>query len=376
MNVPLMDLNRSHEPIAAELNAAINGIVSSCQFIGGEPKLNFEANFAKACGTKFCQGVGNGTDALSLIFQGLGLGQGDEVVVPALSFIASSETVTTSGAKVRFVDIDPETYNIDLSLLESLLEKQAHTKGGSIKAIVAVHLYGRLIDMKSLMDLANKYQVYVVEDCAQTHLAEQDGQKAGSFGVAGSFSFYPGKNLGAFGDGGAIVTNDEALFQRIKMLSNHGRLSKYDHEFEGYNSRLDTLQAAVLDVKLKHLPKWTQLRQEKALVYDELLKDVAVNRPMLPEQGGHVFHLYVIQVKEGRDQLLQRMKEKGIGVGVHYPIALPNLKAYGYLGHRPEDFPVATTCSNQILSLPMFPEITHQEQTEVVAALRQSLSEL
>lgn len=371
MNIPLVDLKKQYLSIRSEINSTIQQILDSAHFIGGPEKESFEKNWAKMLNVPHCIGVGNGTDSLFLILKALGIGAGDEVVVPANSFIATSEAVSATGARVVFCDVEEQTFNLDLNLLEEILKKRSAKNGGKIKAIMPVYLYGRMLDMPALMSLSEKYQVVVVEDSAQAHLAQQHGRAAGAWGAAGSFSFYPGKNLGAYGDAGAIVTQDPDLALRVRKMANHGRISKYDHDQEGFNSRLDTLQAAILDVKLKHLPKWTEARITKAKKYSQLLNTVEqIKTPDIPSDQSHVFHLYVVRTNE-RDSLQKALAAKCIECGVHYPVPLPQLQAYKYLGHNTEkEFPVSFRLSKEILSLPLFPEITDEEQTFIAEAIR------
>ncbi len=373
MKIPLMDLHRQYETLRPQINTAIQNILDTTQFIGGKEKEQFEQEYAHMMGTKHCVGVANGTDSLFLMLKTMGVGAGDEVVVPANSFIASSEAVTATGARVVFCDAREEDFLINLDHVENLLAKRSKKSGGKIKAIMPVHIYGQMVDMPRLMDLARKYEVLVLEDSAQAHLAEINGVKAGAYGDAGSFSFYPGKNLGAYGDAGAIITNNPDLAVNLRKIANHGRISKYDHDMEGFNSRLDTLQAAVLRVKLPHLPKWTQLRQEKAAYYDKLLTGAPnVILPFSKKNGSHVYHLYVIRV-QNRDKIHAGMEAAGIQTVIHYPKALHELAAYKYLGHKPEDFPVSHKLQHEILSLPLFPEILPNEQEFVVETLKKLL---
>jgi len=353
MKVPFVDLQLQYTAIKNEIDQAIADVIAKAAFIGGTYVSQFEEDFASYCGARHCIGVGNGTDALYIALRALGIGRGDEVITVANSFIATSEAITMTGAKVVFADCDPETYNIDTEQVSRLMTSRT-------KAIVPVHLYGRPADMLSLNNLASKHGLFIVEDAAQAHGAEINGRRVGAFGHAGCFSFYPAKNLGAYGDGGAIVTNDEALATKCRMIANHGRISKYDHELEGINSRLDTLQAAILKVKLKHLETWTDRRRRAADCYRDLLKDTPVVTPVVTKGSRHVYHLFVVRVPN-REAVMRELSNRGIETGIHYPVALPNLMAYRYLGYRPEDFPVATAYSKEILSLPMFPEITENQ---------------
>jgi dTDP-4-amino-4,6-dideoxygalactose transaminase len=355
VNIPFLDLQKQYVDIKQEIDAAVQDVISKNAFIGGPFVEAFESAFAAYCQARHCVGVANGTDALFIAMKALGIGAGDEVIVPASSFIASSEAVTQTGARVAFVDVDPETLNIDPALVERRITPQT-------RAIIAVHLYGQPADMDPILALAKKHNLFVIEDAAQAHGATYKGRTVGSMGHVACFSFYPGKNLGAYGDAGAIVTNDDTLASKARMFANHGRIDKYNHEIEGVNSRLDGLQAAILNVKLKHLPEWTRLRQRNAELYTRLLSSSGVITPTDLAGVSSVYHLYVVRVQAAyRDELRTYLQDRGVSTGIHYPIALPNLLAYQYLKHRPESFPVATTASGEILSLPMFAELTEAE---------------
>ena len=369
MKIPFVDLKSQYHSIKEEMDHAVLNILENTAFIKGKAVEDFEKGFAAAIDVKHCIGVGNGTDALMIALKTLSIGPGDEVIVSANSFIASSEAVTAVGARVVFVDNHPATYNIDVTKIEQSVTDKT-------KAIIAVHLYGQPADMDAVMAIAEKHNLYVIEDSAQGHLAEyysKNGgwKKTGSFGHMATFSFYPGKNLGAYGDAGAIVTNNDAYAKKARMYANHGRISKYDHEFEGINSRMDGIQGVVLGVKLKYLPEWTEKRRAAAEYYSKHLKDVGdIIIPFFDKQKVKpVWHLYVIRTSK-RDALQEYLKNKGIAAGIHYPIALPNLKAYQYLGHKPADFPVASAYQNQILSLPIFPEITKAQQDYVICGIK------
>ena len=359
MKVPFVDLQAQYRSIKGDIDEAIAGVIAKTSFIGGSYVGQFEEAFASYCKSPHCVGVGNGTDAIYIALRALGIGQGDEVITAANSFIATSEAITMTGARVVFADVDPRTHNIGAEQISPLISEKT-------KAIVPVHLYGRPADMPAIEELAHKHGIVIVEDAAQAHGAEINGKRTGTFGNAACFSFYPGKNLGAYGDAGAIVTGDEALARKCRMIANHGRIEKYDHEMEGVNSRLDALQAAILSAKLKHLEAWTEKRRRAAARYCELLKDTQVVTPSVDPDIRHVYHLFVVRVPN-RDAVISELKRREIETGIHYPIALPNLRAYRYLGCRPEDFPVATGYARVILSLPMFPEIT-DEQIEYVCS--------
>lgn len=389
MKIPFMDLHRQYLTIKGEMDRAIQGVIDRSEYIGGSEKNLFEKNFANACGVRNCIGVANGTDAITISLKAMGIGAGDEVIVPANSFIASSEAVSMTGAKPVFVDIDPSSYLLSLEKLEDLLSRRAHNRGGKVRAIIPVHLYGRICPMSSILELAKKYDLKVLEDSAQAHLAEWvDGAtgkvgRAGSFGHMATFSFYPGKNLGAFGDAGAIMTNDDRLAELARKLANHGRVSKYDHDMEGYNSRLDGMQAAVLNVKLPHLARWSESRRQLARKYNQLLSDLEakIDLPYVPEGKEHVWHLYVVRLKENkttkagelREKIQSKLNDLGVQTVVHYPIALPNLKAYAHLGHKPSDFPISSDYESKIFSLPLFPEMTSAEQEYVSQCLHEIL---
>jgi dTDP-4-amino-4,6-dideoxygalactose transaminase len=353
MQVPFVDLKEQYKLIKDEIDKAISMVIAETAFIGGKYVNEFENKFAGFCRADFCVGVGNGTDALFIALRALGIGQGDEVITVANSFIATSEAITLTGARVVFVDCDPETFNIDVKLISDAITPRT-------KAVVPVHLYGQPADMVEIKKIAEKRALFVVEDAAQAHGAEINGERVGTYGDMVCFSFYPGKNLGAYGDAGAIVTNREDLAGKCRMIANHGRFEKYNHEFEGINSRLDGLQAAILNVKLKHLETWTEKRRKIAAMYEKLLRNSDVITPVEMPGMRHVYHLYVVRV-QNREAIQAKLKNKGIMTGVHYPTALPNLPAYAYLAYRPEDFPVSTKYSREILSLPMFPELSNDQ---------------
>jgi len=365
MNIPFVDLKAQYISIKDEIDQTIAEVISKTAFIGGTYAKSFEKAFAEFCNVKHCIGVGNGTDALFIALKALGIGKGDDVITAANSFIATSEAITMTGAKVVFVDINPQTYNIDVNKIEEKITSNT-------KAIIPVHLYGQPADMDPILDLAKKYNLKVLEDAAQAHGAEYKGKRIGSIGDMACFSFYPGKNLGAYGDAGAIVTNDESLAVKARMIANHGRVEKYNHEMEGVNSRLDGLQAAILNVKLNHLPDWSNSRRKNAYLYNEHLKDTDLVTPMEIDDVKAVYHLYVVRVKnELRQKFQDYLKSKGISSGIHYPIALPNLKAYEYLKHNENDFPEATSASQEIISLPMYPEMTTEQIDYIVQKIKE-----
>ena len=352
MSIPFVDLKAQYLSMKEEIDQAIASTINNTQFIGGEPVRSFEAEFAAYVGVDHCITCGNGSDSLEIILQAIGVGPGDEVIVPANSWISTAEAVNNVGAEPVFIDVEEFTRNLDLNLVESLITNRT-------KAIMPVHLFGLPADMNSLNELAEAHGLKVIEDSAQAVGALYKGRKTGTFGHAASFSFYPGKNLGAYGDAGAIVTNDEELAERIRRIANHGQIEKHDHQFLGRNSRLDSLQAAILNAKLPHLENWIQGRNQVAQWYNRYLGDHVV-KPVIPENHTHDFHLYVIQVQD-RAHLIQKLEYHEIGYSIHYPVPLPFVEAYRYKRHQRKDFPVSDKLSKEILSLPIYPELTEEQ---------------
>lgn len=351
MKVPFVDLKAQYQNIKSEIDNAIKSVIEETAFIRGRYVAEFEKAFAEKYGVRHCISVANGTDAIYITLRMLGIGPGDEVITVANSWISTSETITQAGARVLFVDIEPDYYTIDPSKIGEKITPRT-------KAVIPVHLYGQPAEIIKIKQICEIHNLYLVEDCAQAHFAEYKGQKVGTFGIAGTFSFYPGKNLGAYGDAGAIITNSDELAKKVMMFANHGAIKKHYHETEGVNSRMDGLQAAILTAKLQHLDEWNQKRYRNARIYNEHLKDCNnISIPKLRPDSTHIFHLYVIRT-EKRDELKRYLKEHGIETGIHYPSALPFLKAYEYLEHRPKDFPIAYQYQDEILSLPMYPELT------------------
>lgn len=356
MDIPFVDLKAQYDGIKGEIDAAIATVISRSAFIGGPFVAGFESAYAAFCGARHCIGVGNGTDAIFLVLKAMGIGSGDEVITAANSFIATSEAITMSGARVVFADIRHDTFNIDPERIEEKITDRT-------KAIIPVHLYGQPADMDPILQIARKHGLRVIEDAAQAHGAAYKGRVVGTLADAACFSFYPGKNLGAYGDAGAVVTDDENLGLKVRMLANHGRVAKYDHEIEGVNSRLDGIQAAILGAKLPHLHGWTDRRRENAALYNRYIGNIdgVVTPREIPDVRA-VYHLYVIRVKNGsRKPLQDYLRSNGVQTGIHYPIMLPELKAYSHLRHTGEDFPVAFHASSEILSLPMFPELQERQ---------------
>jgi dTDP-4-amino-4,6-dideoxygalactose transaminase len=389
--VPFLDLVTPHKQLEEELLAVVKKAFSNAGFIGGPMVEEFEREFAQFCDARFCVGVNSGTDALRFAFMAAGIQPGDIVVTVPNTFIATTEAISQAGATIAFVDINEKTYTLDPDKLREYFEKNCEfdTKSGrlierasqrKVAAIVPVHLYGQTADMDPIMDLAAKYNLIVIEDACQAHGAEYFSRKAnawkkaGSIGKAAAFSFYPGKNLGACGEGGAITTNDEAMAQRMKMIRDHGQAKKYYHDIEGYNGRLDSIQAGWLSVKLRHLAKWNESRRALAHRYHELLadaKDALVVPTEAPWTKG-VYHLYVVRVQD-REAFQAHLAEAGIGTGIHYPIPLHLQKAYQHLGYKAGAFPVTERVAAEIVSLPMFPQLDHAQQELVVKKVRESL---
>ncbi|MBN1696512.1 MAG: DegT/DnrJ/EryC1/StrS family aminotransferase [Spirochaetales bacterium] len=370
MKVPFMNLRESIDAIYPEIMEKITSLIDNSQYIGGREVEAFEESFAGFCGTGYAVGCSNGTDAIRNTLIALGVERGETVLVPVNTFIATAEAVTGMGAEVGFIDVDERTATIDPAKLEAYCERNRNKR---IKAVIPVHLYGQMANMPEICAVAERYGLFVIEDAAQAHGAALGGRKPGSYGDAATFSFYPGKNLGAFGDAGAIVTNDAELYKRCKMLVDHGRWkSKYEHFIEGFNNRLDTIQAGILSIKLRHLADWTNIRREKAAMYVKLLGNNGnITLPYVAPQAEHVWHLFVIQI-ENRDEIKQKLSEAGISCGIHYPIPLHLQPAYRYRQYKKGDFPVSERLSQRILSLPLWPEIK-AEQIECVCDVLHSV---
>jgi dTDP-4-amino-4,6-dideoxygalactose transaminase len=346
--IPLVDLKAQYRSIRAEVDQALMRAVERTDFVLGEDVRLFEAEFARHTGARFCVSCASGTDALHLAVRVLGIGPGDEVIVPAFTFVATALGVTLAGAKPVLVDVDPRTALIDPRAVERAITPRT-------KAILPVHLYGQCADMDPLLEIARAKKLFVIEDAAQAHGAEYKGRRAGSMGTLAGFSFYPGKNLGAYGDGGAITGNAPALEERLQLLRNWGSRKKYHHEEPGLNSRLDTVQAAVLRVKLRHLDAWNEERRKLAALYDAALRSIpGIDRTVTSPKSIH--HLYVVRL-EDRDAALAKLQENGIGAGMHYPFAVHQLGAYRWLGYEPGDFPVSEDWARRCLTLPIYAEM-------------------
>ncbi len=352
--IPFVDLLSQYKSIKPAIDKAIENVIEESAFIGGRYVKEFEDSFASLYGIKHVIGCANGTDSLYIIMKMLGIGTGDEVITVANSWISSSETITQTGAKPVFVDIDPVYGSVNENKIEEKITPRS-------KAIIAVHLQGQMCAIENIRQICERHNIYLIEDCAQSHLSSMNGVRAGLKGIASSFSFYPGKNLGAYGDAGCIITNDDEMAKRFRMYANHGALKKHQHQIEGINSRLDGLQAAILSAKLPYLQSWTDSRIKNAGIYDKYLSGISqIKLPAVRPGSVHTFHLYMIRA-EHRDGLMNYLKDQGVDTAIHYPTALPNLPAYKYLGHQPEDFPEATKAEKEILSLPMYPELTEEQ---------------
>jgi len=365
MKVPFVDLHSQYLSIKAEIDSAIAGVIAESAFIRSKHVDAFERAWADALKVKHCISCANGTDALYIAMRGLGIKPGDEVITTAHSWIATSETITQAGGRVVFCDTQKDTFNIDPSLIEARITK-------ATVGIIPVHLCGQPADMDEIMAIAKKHNLWVIEDCAQAHLAVYKGKLVGTFGNAATFSFYPGKNLGAYGDAGCIVTNDDRLADWTATFARHG--GKGEHVMEGINSRMDGLQAAILNVKLPHLPAWTTARRRVAARYNDLLGQIdTLTTPKVAEDRSHVYHLYVVTT-DTRGSLKQALADCGITTSLNYPKALPFYPAYAYLGHKPADFPAAYSNQSRILSLPIFPEMTDGMIDYVVGQCRAVLA--
>ena len=367
MKVPFLDLKAHHAPIREQLDAAIREVIDAGAFAGGPFVAKFEKEFAAYCGTAQAVGVGNGTDALWFALLALGVGPNDEVITVPSTFMATAEAISYCGARPVFVDIDEATYNMDPGLVEKAITPRT-------KAIIPVHLFGQCADMDPILKIAAEHRIPVIEDACQAHGATYKGRKAGTLGVAGCFSFYPGKNLGALGEAGAVVTNNAELAGKIQVLRDHGQARKYCHSQIGWNGRMDGIQGAVLSVKLKQLDVSNLRRRSHALLYDQLLGEI--EEVIVPAQGRFnqsVYHIYAVRVKD-RDQVLQSMAEKGISCAIHYPIPVHLQEAYRFLGREKGSFPVAERCAGEFLSLPMFPELTREQIHAVADELKLCLS--
>lgn len=351
MKIPFVDLHAQYLTIKKDIDVAIATVIKESAYIGGTYVKEFEARFAELYGVKHVISCANGTDSLYILMKMLGIGTGDEVITVANSWISSSETITQTGAKPVFVDIHPVYYSMDESLLEESITPKT-------KAVIAVHLQGQMCEIDTIQEICHRHGIALIEDCAQSHFSEYKGIRAGLRGVAGSFSFYPGKNLGAYGDAGCIITNDDVIAEKCRMYATHGALKKHEHQMEGINSRLDGMQAAILLAKLPYILEWTEKRKQVAQWYKAYLAgNKKIQLPVIRENSEHTFHLFVILVEE-RASLVEHLKSKCIDTAVHYPVPLPLMKAYQYLGYSDCSFPATVSIRERILSLPIYPEMT------------------
>lgn len=376
MNIPFLDLKTQYQSIKNEINPAIQEILDNTAFILGKSVFNFESDFAKAHNVKYCHGTSSGTDGNHLVLWALGVGPGDEVIIPANTFIATAWGATLCGAKPVFVDCHPESYNLDPSKVEKAITPKT-------KAIIAVHLYGQTADLNPLKEIAKKHNLILVEDAAQAHLAEYNGQKVGGLADAASFSFYPGKNLGAYGEAGAVTTNNEELASKLKMYREHGQSEKYHHQTYGHNYRMEGIQGAVLGVKLKYLNDWTNGRRRVASEYQKRLGNLSqIILPKEMDYAKHVYHLYVIQIKdqnkkngnELRDELQTFLNGEGISTGLHYPLPLHLQPCFSHLDYKKGDFPVTEKLAETGISLPMFPELNNEQIEYVTNKIKEFFS--
>lgn len=377
MKIPLLDLRAQHEPLKRELIEAFERVLNSGQFIFGPELEAFEAQLAEYLGVRWAIGVGNGTDALILALRGIGVGPGDGVITTPFTFVATAEAIANLGARPFFCDIDPETFNLSPNSVARFIEDECrfesdrltHSSSGLwIKAILPVHLFGQASEMDELGSIAKRYNLRVVEDGAQSLGARYRGRPVGGLGDLGCFSFYPTKNLSCLGDGGAVSTNDPEIAQRVRLLRIHGASAKYRHQFLGYNSRLDALQAALLRVKLSHLDRWNEQRRANARYYDERLAGV-VTTPVSRPYNHHIYNQYTIRTKH-RDELKAHLAEYGVSTEVHYPLSLSLQPAFAGLGHKPGDFPIAEAASKEVLSLPVYPELTQAQQDFIIETIK------
>lgn len=357
MKIPLVDLKENYLSIKDEIDRAIQEVIDSTSFIMGPYLKTFEKNFASFCNAKHCIGCSSGTIAVHLALLAGGIIKGDEVITVPNTFIATTECISYVDGTIKFVDVESDTALINIDHLKKAITKKT-------KALIVVHLYGQMPNMKQIRELADAHDLFLIEDAAQAHAAEWDGHQPGYYGDVASYSFFPAKNLGCFGDGGAVVTNNDELAEHIRLLLNHGRTTKYEHQIEGYNYRLDPLQAAVLNAKLPHLSTWTDLRRKHARFYDTHLSSM-VERPVESPGAKHVYYMYEIRTPR-RDELMEYLKKQGISCGIHYPLPLHLQPAYRHLGFVKGDFPISEQLATEILSIPIYPELTTEQQQYII----------
>ncbi len=362
-NIPFVDLKAQYLSIKSEIDDAIKNVINDTAFIKGKYVDRFEKQYSEIYGVKNVISCANGTDAIYIALKSIGIKQGDEVITVANTWISTSETITQSGGKPVFVDYDIQSFTVNPQKIESKINSKT-------KALIVVHLYGNPCEMDIITEICKRNKIHLIEDCAQAHFAKWNGKKVGTFGMAGTFSFFPGKNLGAYGDAGAIITDNDELALKMRKFSNHGQIVKHKHEIEGINSRLDGMQAAILSAKLPYIKKWSKKRLDAAILYNDLLSNIdSIRTPIIRENIFHVFHLYVILAKN-RNDLSEFLNSKGIATGIHYPTPLPFLDAYKYLNHKPSDFPIAYKNQNKILSLPIYPEISNEQIKYICSSIK------
>src|SRR5215217_152132 len=359
--IPFLDLKAQYRQIKPEIDAAVARAIDSTQFVLGPEVAEFEERFASYCSVRHCLAVNSGTSALHLALLAAEVGPGDEVITVSMTFVATTAAILYSGATPVFVDVDPVTWTMDPGLIEAAITPRT-------KAIIPVHLYGQMADMDAIMEIARKHRLFVIEDACQAHGAEYKGRRAGSIGDLGCFSFYPGKNLGAYGEGGAVTTNNPEYARKVRILRDWGAERRYHHDLKGFNYRLEGVQGAVLGVKMKYIEGWTESRRTHAARYDELLADSAYDLPITPADLHHVYHVYAIRHSR-RDALQAFLHERGVGTNIHYPIPVHLQRCFAELEHKVGDFPHAERAANEVLSLPMYPEFQPQQQDQVIAAL-------
>ena len=362
--VPFLDLKAQHERMKPEIDAAVMRVIDSAQFVLGPEVASFEERFAGYCGVQYCAALNSGTSALHLALIAAGIGPGDEVITVSMTFVATTAAILYCGAKPVFVDVDPNTWTMDANLIEAAITPRT-------KAILPVHLHGLMADMDPIMELARRHDLVVIEDAAQSHGAEYKGRRAGSIGDIGCFSFYPGKNLGAYGEGGAVVSNNPDLARKVALLRDWGQESKYNHVVAGYNYRMDGIQGAVLNVKMQYIETWTEARRRVAADYDRLLAKSGYNRPAPPSHCRHVYHVYAVALSH-RDDVQKTLQAEGIATGIHYPVPVHLQKAYANLKYKPGDFPVTESLAGRFLSLPIYAELRPEQVLEVVLALEKA----
>lgn len=370
--IPISDLKKQIAPIRSEIDEAIKKVIDNANFILGKEVQDFENEIVKYCKAKYAIGISNGTDAIKLALVALGIKAGDGVICPAFTYYATAGAITAMGARPIFADIDPDTYTVSAQSIERSLRQK---KGCKIRAIIPVHLYGQCADMEGIVSIAKKYKLKIVEDTAQAFGAEYKGKKAGTIGDCGTVSFFPGKNLGAFGDAGMVLTNHKTTAERLKILRNQGNKTKYMHQVLGYNHRLDTLQAAVLKVKLKYLDGWNKRRQENAEYFNQQLKGLLLKTPFVPGYTTHIYHQYVLRMNGSSQKLIEHLRAKGIDARVYYPVALHLQECFKYLGYKRGDFPEAEKAARQTLAIPVYPDLTKDEMDYIISAIKEFLQQ-